>query len=124
MPEPPCFAGVYVDVIFLKLRELIVIGTGSLAQTGVANLDDTVGLITRIGIRHESEGKCASSFTDFPHFCNGFVDGHKKTPLIYDSKVFLFFSGGKDSISIPQHSSPKDFARISLLPKFANPFAS
>jgi len=88
MPEPPCFAGVYVDVIFLKLRELIVIGTGSVAQTGVANLDDATRLITRIGIRHKSEGKCASSLTDLPHFRNGFVDGHKKTPLIYDSKVF------------------------------------
>ena len=96
MPEPPCFAGIHVDIIFLKLCELVVVGTGSLAQTGVANLDDATRLITRIGIRHKSEGKCASSLTDFPHFRNGFVDGHKKTHLIYDSKVFLFFSGGKD----------------------------
>ena len=93
MPEPPCFAGGYIDVIFLKLRELVVIGTGSFAKSGFTHLDDTVCLIAGNGIRHESEGECASSFTDLPHFRNSFVDGHKKTPLIYESKVFLFFRG-------------------------------
>lgn len=99
MPEPPCFAGVYIDIMFLKLRELVVIGAGSFAKSGFIYLDNAIGLITGNGVRHESEGECASSFTDLPHFRNSFVDGHKKTPLIYESKVFLFFSGGKDSIA-------------------------